>query len=180
MPLKKKNRNYFKGHTMTQSNDMPKEIYVFQDPQSIGDRGFTVTKPEKTCSGKQFTPYVRKDLPPPQSLNRAVLDALIKVRDRFFPVDQHEASKDLLWPVVNEAIAAANQADEVKVIDGLEEAISSFSHAVECNNTDPDSSDSQEAIELIFDCVVDKMMFTPVEVVLHAAQEHLKRQKGRY
>lgn len=43
---------------MTKQNDMPDEIYVFSDPQSIGDRGFTVIKAEDG-----FTRYVRADKP---------------------------------------------------------------------------------------------------------------------
>lgn len=35
-----------------------------------------------------------------------LVKALEKVRDRFFPADQHENDRDLLWDEVNEAIAA--------------------------------------------------------------------------
>ena len=58
---------------MTQNNkDMPDEIYVFPDPQSIGDRGFTTTEPDMTCDGKAYTKYVRADL---ASAPKAVEDA---------------------------------------------------------------------------------------------------------
>ena len=36
-----------------------------------------------------------------------LLEALTKVRDRFFPIDQPERDRDLLWYPVNAAIAAA-------------------------------------------------------------------------
>jgi hypothetical protein len=42
--------------------DMPNEIYVFPDPKSIGDRGFTVTVAETTCDGDPYTKYIRADI----------------------------------------------------------------------------------------------------------------------
>ena len=39
------------------NNEMPDVIYVFPDPKSIGDMGFTVTNPDSTCSGVPYVQY---------------------------------------------------------------------------------------------------------------------------
>ena len=38
-------------------DEMPDVIYVFPDPKSIGDMGFTVTNPDSTCSGVPYVQY---------------------------------------------------------------------------------------------------------------------------
>lgn len=42
--------------------DMPKDIYIFPDPKSIGDMGFTLDLPESTLDGEPYTHYVRADI----------------------------------------------------------------------------------------------------------------------
>lgn len=140
---------------MTQSNDMPKEIYVFPDPKSIGDRGFTLTEPEKTCEGLNYTKYIRADLTPPQSPNRAVLDVLRSILSAL------PSRRDWLDPVLEEqaydAIAAANQADEPIDLDSLKK----------------DTSNTQELLAKCEDFTVG------YNTGWNACIEHLKRQKGR-
>lgn len=55
----------------TEPKQMPDEIYVFPDPQSIGDKGFTTTLPEATLEGLAYTKYTRAE-----PVNRQMLDAL--------------------------------------------------------------------------------------------------------
>jgi hypothetical protein len=42
--------------------DMPNDVYIFPDPKSIGDRGFTLDLPESTLDGEPYTHYVRADI----------------------------------------------------------------------------------------------------------------------
>lgn len=107
---------------MTQSNEMPKEIYLFPSTQSIGDRGFTTTEPEKTCEGLDYTKYIRADLTPPQSPNRAVLDALRSISSMGHGKGVRGAvcvTTSMLAQIADQALATANQADEVKVIPDI-------------------------------------------------------------
>lgn len=36
---------------------MPDIVYLFPDPISIGDRGFTTIEPDKTCDGRDYSLY---------------------------------------------------------------------------------------------------------------------------
>lgn len=103
--------------------------------------------------------YAEPRVTPAQSPNRAVLDALKDLQQKTIALIEHFNCKgDIVTNFepcmkrVNEAIAAANQADEVKVIPVIEKAISTL----EGYNLNGFHS------KLIADL-----------------REHLKRQKGR-
>lgn len=42
--------------------DMPKDVYIFPDPKSIGDKGFATDYPKVTLDGEPYTHYVRNDI----------------------------------------------------------------------------------------------------------------------
>lgn len=98
--------------------------------------------------------YVRQDTPP-QSPNRAVLDALNDCR-----VAVKTGCIEHALAFVEKAITAATQVDEVKVINGLETAF-------ECDT---------EEKRWAFHDMYNKF---PEAVINEAAHEHLKCQKGR-
>ena len=170
---------------MTQSNDMPKEIYVFPDPKSIGDRGFTLTEPEKTCEGLNYTKCIRSDLTPPQSPNRAVLDVLRSILSAL------PSRREWLDPVLEEqaydAIAAATQVDEVKDIPECENAlnilnakrvpddIQALIHKHGYPKNPYVSSLEKISCALAHGWSLDQLR----EEVEQLFREHLKRQKGR-
>ncbi len=57
--------------TDQRKDEMPEEIYIFGTPDSIGDLGFTVTKPKEG-----HVSYVRKDLAPADGDAEMALDEL--------------------------------------------------------------------------------------------------------
>jgi len=133
---------------MTQSNDMPKKFALLSyalERVIAHAKSYVNTNPafarcvyeesEKDCidlrhwmleSAQAADSAPPPQSPNPQSPNRAVLDALKDLQEKTMSLISHfNRDGDLVsnfepcMKRVNEAIAAATQADEVKVIDGL-------------------------------------------------------------
>ena len=105
--------------------EMPDVIYVFPDPKSIGDMGFTVTNPDSTCSGVPYVQYHHSRIMEAlQEENKRLRENLkelaIVVRCQWDDEDQLDAGRDLAkrileekWPrpslyipIITEAVSA--------------------------------------------------------------------------
>jgi hypothetical protein len=117
---------------MTQNNDKPKLIYGGTMTAGI-ELAYCETGRHagwvfaKDYYGQWVTLFKIPDhhsLTPPTSPNRAVLDALIALKDAVAQSGKLNGKEyDSLGIQVNNAIAAATQADTFKIVQNLEQAI---------------------------------------------------------
>lgn len=94
--------------------EMPKDVYIFPDPKSIGDRGFTLDLPETTLEGEPYTHYIRADIHEAEITKlRNALDVAEKALNTIVYYDGYDSCNDpAIW--LSEAMDALTAIKQAK------------------------------------------------------------------